>query len=154
RRVMLAIDRNPAANPEPEPPPYERHAGLHVLRLAGDDREMGYRHGLLLRDAIQRGPLVYFDRFVERMLAVDLGPRAAALLATAIRETVGKKIAAGFPPHARAALEGLAEGSGIDRKRLLGAVTMPESFLWCLQRLLDLRRPGLAPRHGVPLMGC
>jgi tetratricopeptide (TPR) repeat protein len=31
---------------------------------------------------------------------------------------------------------------------------MPETYLWVLQRVLDVRRPGPAPRTGVPLMGC
>lgn len=139
---------------EVERAPYERHRGLHVLRVAGDDYEMGHQHGSLLKEAIARGPLPYFDRYVERMLGAGLGARAGAVLAAALRATVGSRIASGFPAHARRALDGLADGSGIDRRQLLGAVTMPESYLWVLQRVLDLRRPALAPRTGVPLMGC
>lgn len=151
---MLEHSASEPRNTETSAPAHERHAGLHVLRLSGDDYEMGYQHGKLLSDAIARGPLPYFDRYVERMLGAGLGPRAGALLATALRGTVGKKIASGFPAHALRALEGLADGCGIDRRALLGAVTMPESYLWLLQRVLDVRRPGRAPRHGVPLMGC
>lgn len=137
-----------------ERPAYERHAGLHVLRLSGDDYEMGYQHGQLLRDAVFRGPIPYFERYVESMLGAGLGPRAGRLLGAGLRHTVGRKIARGFPSHVRAALDGLADGSGIDRGRLLGAVTMPETYLWVLGRVLAFRRPRLAPRSGVPLLGC
>jgi hypothetical protein len=148
---MLELDE--LKNTE-QSPRYERHAGLHVLRVSGDDYEMGHQHGSLLREAVRHGPLTHFDRYVERMIASGLGPRAGAALAAVLRLTVGRKIAAGFPSHARRALEGLADGSGLDRRELLGAVTMPETYLWLLQRVLDLRRPGLAPRAGVPLIGC
>lgn len=135
-------------------PAYETHAGLHVLRLSGDDYEMGYQHGRLLGEAVHRGPIPYFERYVESMLGAGLGPRAGRLIGAALRQTVGRKIARGFPAHVRAALDGLADGSGIDRGRLLGAVTMPETYLWVLGRVLAVRRPRLAPRSGVPLLGC
>ena len=151
---MLETDANLLTAADPPRARYERFADLHVLRLEGDDYEMGHQHGTLLRDAIRRGPLTYFDRYVERMLGASLGPQAGALLAAGLRRTVGSKIASGFPERARRGLDGLADGSGIDRRVLMGAVTMPESYLWVLQRVLDLRRPGVAPRHGVPLMGC
>lgn len=135
-------------------PRYERYRGLHVLRLAGDDYEMGHQHGSLLGEAVERGPLPYFERYVERMLAAGVGPSLAALLATALRATVGRKIAAGMPDSARRALDGLADGAGIRRRALTGAVTMPETYLWVVHQFLRLRRPGLAPRAGVALMGC
>ena len=152
-QVTQAFFQEPGARAA-ERPAYETHAGLHVLRVSGDDYEMGHQHGRLLREAVQRGPIPYFERYVESMLGAGLGPRAGRLLAAALGGTVGRKIARGFPEHARAALDGLADGSGIDRKKLLGAVTMPETYLWVLGRVLDLRRPRLAPRSGVPLLGC
>jgi Acyl-coenzyme A:6-aminopenicillanic acid acyl-transferase len=135
-------------------PPYERHAGLHVLRLAGDDYEMGYQHGTLLKEAIARGPLPYFERYVESMIAAGLGPALGALIAAGLRGTVGRKIAAGIPQDVRRGLDGLADGAGIRRRALFGAVTMPETYLWVLHALLRLNNPRLAPRTGVPLMGC
>jgi hypothetical protein len=139
-------------------PAYEKFAGLHVLRLAGDDYEMGHQHGSLLRDAVRRGPVPYFDRYVERMIAAGLGARAGAIGASILRRTVGRRIQAGFPEHARRAIEGLADGAGLDRKALFGAVTMPETYLWVLNAVRAIERPGLAPRPEIawplPLMGC
>jgi hypothetical protein len=88
------------------PPAYERHAELHVLRLHGDDYEMGYQHGALLSEAIARGPLPYFDRYVERMLAVGAGPRLGRVLGATLKATVGRRIAAGLPARVRRALAG------------------------------------------------
>lgn len=135
-------------------PLYERHAGFHVLRLSGDDYEIGYQHGSALKSAMATGPVPYFERYVERMLAAGAGPKLGELLSKALALTVGRRIQSGFPPHTRRALDGLADGAGLDRKQLLAAVTMPESYLWVLQQVLRLRRPRLAPHHGVPLMGC
>ena len=42
-------------------------------------------------------------------------------------------MATGFPLHALRALHGLADGAGLDCGALLGAVTMPESYLWVLK---------------------
>lgn len=133
---------------------YERHRGLHVVRLHGDDYEMGYQHGRILAEAVRRGPLPYFERYVESMLATGLGPALGRLVAMGLRHTVGRKIAASFPSETLRALDGLADGAGLDRRMVLGAVTMPETYLWVLSRVLDLRRPRLAPRTGAPLLGC
>ncbi|MCC6214752.1 MAG: hypothetical protein IT376_07770 [Polyangiaceae bacterium] len=135
-------------------PAYERHAGLHVLRLSGDDYEMGYQHGRLLSGAIRRGPLPYFASYVDTMVAAGLGPRAGWLAGEALRRTVGRRIARGFPGHVRAALDGLADGAGLSRAEVLGAVTMPETYLWLLGRVIALRGPRLAPRAGAALLGC
>jgi tetratricopeptide (TPR) repeat protein len=145
---------SPSSTTLRERPRYEQHAGLHVLRLSGDDYEMGFQHGEMLRDAIRRGPLPYFERYVESMIGSGLGPRAGRVVAGALRRTVGKKIARSFPSDTLRALDGLAAGSGMDRDVLLGAVTMPETYLWVLSRVLKWRGPRLAPRTGVPLLGC
>ncbi len=137
-----------------DPARYQRVSGLHVLRVAGDDYEMGFQHGALLRDAIDRGPVPYFERYIERMLAAAAGPVAGRLLAGLLGHTVGRRIGAGFPRHALDALHGLADGAGLARAPLVRAVTMPESYLWLLRRVMDLHPLGAAPRHGVPLMGC
>src|SRR5262245_6834389 len=142
---------------EPEKPAadqrYARHAGFHVLRLSGDDYAMGHQHGAALRDAIAHGPVPYFERYVERMLGAGVGPLGAAA-AVVLRRTVGHRVAAGFPPHARRALEGLADGAGVARDKLLGACTMPETYLWVVHKLIRLRGAAVAPRAGASLMGC
>ncbi|MCK6527262.1 C45 family autoproteolytic acyltransferase/hydrolase [Myxococcota bacterium] len=146
-----------AAAPSPLPP-YERIEGLHVLRLAGTDYEMGFQHGQLLRDAIPRGPLPYFAEYVRRLLAVGLTGGVAAsasrVLSAALPHTVGRRIAAAFPPHVRQALDGLADGAGIPRGELLRAVTMPETYLWVATWFKKLHPSPAAPRLGVPVMGC
>ncbi len=143
-----------ATGPSGRREPYERRHGLHVLRLSGDDYEMGYQHGRLLRDAVARGPVPYFEAYIEKLLGASLGPGAGRLFAKLLKATVGRRVAAGFPPHARRALHGLADGAGLGRSALLGAVTMPESYLWVLKLMMQIERPAPAPRYAVPLMGC
>lgn len=134
-------------------PDYERHAGIHVLRLSGSDRQMGYRHGLLLSSAIRRGPVPYFARYVDRLLRENLGG-VGGPIARLLASTVSTRVARRFPPHVRDALDGLAEGAGIDRKLLVGAMTMPETFLWAISHYTRLRGFEAAPRFGVPHFGC
>ena len=137
---------------------YEVYEGIHVLRIGGDDYEMGYQHGSILAEAIARGPLRAFSRYVERMFATGLlgplGRPLGAAIGIGLGETVGRRIANGFPPHVRRALEGLADGARIPRGELLRAVTMPETYLWLLHQYKRIVRPAPAPRFGVPVFGC
>jgi tetratricopeptide (TPR) repeat protein len=139
-------------------PRHERHEGLHVLRLEGTDYEMGYQHGSLLRAAVERGPIPYFARYVERLFrGGGLGALAQPLsraLGLGLGHTVGRAIAARFPRHVLDALEGLADGAGIARGELLRAVTMPETYLWVVAQLKKVAPAPVAPRFGVPIFGC
>ena len=140
------------------PNTYERVEGIHVLRVAGNDYEMGYQHGQLLRDAIPRGPLPYFARYVEKLLSAGLvgsfGGPAARVVGTLLSATVGRRIDKRFPPRIREAMNGLADGAGISRKEIRRAVTMPETYLWVGSAYKKIFRSPLAPRYGVPVLGC
>lgn len=133
------------------------HSGIHVLTVEGDDREMGYQHGVALRDAIPNGPLPAFARYVERMLAGTLGGVGRPIargVGRALSETVGRSIAKGLPQNVRDALEGLADGARIPRGELMRAVTMPETYLWLASQYIGRGRHPIAPRLDVPLFGC
>jgi len=137
---------------------YERVEGIHVLRIGGTDYEMGYQHGQLLRDSIPCGPLPYFARYVEKLLSAGLvgsfGRPASRALGTVLSATVGRKIAKRFPPRVLDAMNGLADGAGLSRKEILRAVTMPETYLWVGSAYKKVFRSPLAPRYGVPVLGC
>lgn len=138
-------------------PDYERVEGIHVLRLHGNDYEMGFQHGSLLKDSIAHGPIPYFAKWVEKLMARGFfGPVApiSKQLGTALSATIGKRIAAKFPKHVQDALDGLADGAGIDRKELRRAVTMPETYLWLGVWYKRLFKAPIAARHGVPVIGC
>jgi hypothetical protein len=134
-----------------------RHHGIHVLSVSGDDREMGYQHGVALREAIPNGPLPAFARYVERMLAGTLGGVGGPIakgVGLALSETVGRKIAKNLPSTVLDALEGLADGARIPRKELMRAVTMPETYLWLASQYIGRGKHPIAPRLDVPLFGC
>lgn len=119
---------------------------------------MGYTHGLLLKDAIGRGPLPYFARYIEKLISSGtVGPHAAAIsraLGLGLGLTVGRRIASRFPERARRGLDGLADGAGIPRGELMRAVTMPETYLWVASIYKKLAHAPLAARFGVPTIGC
>ena len=146
-----------ASQPE-SPLPYERVEGIHVLRLRGTDYEMGHQHGQMLREAIARGPLPYFAKYVEKLLSAGLigsfGAPVSRGFATALGATVGRRIGHRFPQRVRDAFDGLADGAGIPRSELMRATTMPETYLWVGSWYKKLFRAPLAPRLGVPVLGC
>lgn len=129
-----------------------------MLRVSGDDYEMGYQHGVLLRDAIARGPLPSFGRYLEQMFSSGLlgalGRPASRTVGVLLGETIGAKIAGNFPRHVRDAFEGLSEGAKIPHRELLRAVTMPETYLWLLHQYKRIVGTQPAPRLGAPTMGC
>jgi hypothetical protein len=163
RALLEARGKFPTPVERPSPPlnphrQYERYAGFHVLRLAGDPYAMGWQHGALLKDAIARGPLPAFSKYVARMVELSAPGPASALVAKAANEamwlTVGRTLAANFPDDAREAIEGLAQGAELDREELWRAVTMPETYLFGIGAYLAAARPHMAPRFSVPMFGC
>ncbi len=47
---------------------HQRHEGLHVLNLHGGPYDMAFQHGALLREAIPRGPLPFFEQYLTLLL--------------------------------------------------------------------------------------
>jgi tetratricopeptide (TPR) repeat protein len=137
---------------------YERVEGIHVLRLHGSDYEMGFQHGQLLRDSIPRGPLPYFARYVEKLLSAGLlgrfGSGPSRAIGGVLSATVGQRIARRFPKRVLDAMDGLADGARLSRKELRRAVTMPETYLWVGSAYKKIFRAPMAPRYGVPILGC
>lgn len=136
---------------------YERVEGIHVLRLRGSDYEMGFQHGRLLKDSIAHGPIPYFAKWVEKLMQRGFfGPVApiSKLLGRTLSATVGRRIASKFPKHVLDAMDGLADGAGMNRKELRRAVTMPETYLWLGVWYKRLFKAPIAARHGVPVIGC
>ncbi|MBI2568123.1 MAG: hypothetical protein HYV63_13925 [Candidatus Schekmanbacteria bacterium] len=128
---------------------------LHVLKVKGSFYEMGRQHGVLLRDAIARGPLLYYRTYLEKMLA----GAGAGVLAPQLRRLldliVGRKIRAAIPAFAEETIRGLADGAGYPFADVLEGCVMPESLLWLVARNIRLARTAPAVRHRVQLgLGC
>lgn len=132
---------------------YQVHRGIHVLRVGGDDYEMGYQHGALLKHVIPRGPLPALSTFLERTLSGELGTRGGRLVARALQNTVGGAISSRTPQHVLDGMAGLIDGAGISAESMRRAATMPDTFLW-LMRQARVRGAPIAPRLGVPVLGC
>ncbi len=156
--TRLDEDTREASSSKTDLAAYERVEGIHVLRLRGTDYEMGYQHGKILRDSIPHGPLPYFAKYVEKLFSAGLigsfGAPVSRGLGVVLGATVGRQIAHRFPQRVRNALDGLADGAGIPRKELMRATTMPETYLWVGSWYKKIFRSPLAPRLGVPVLGC
>jgi tetratricopeptide (TPR) repeat protein len=130
-------------------------SGLHVLRLKGSFYEMGRQHGELLRDQVPRGPLPYYRTYVEKMLRNTGAGPLSPLAAAAIERGVGRHVARALPDFARQSLDGLADGAGLSRRRLLEGSVMPDSLMWLAARSMSLHRAGPARAHRLALeLGC
>jgi tetratricopeptide (TPR) repeat protein len=133
----------------------QRVAGLHVLKLKGSFREMGYQHGRLLREEIPTGPIPYYRTYSEKLLGRTVAGRAAPYVWPAISRLLGGRVARGLPDFALETVRGLAEGAGVPYERLLEGCTMPDSLLWLSARMMQLRPPGPAVAHRLALgLGC
>ncbi len=128
--------------------------GLHVLKVKGSFREMGEQHGTLLRDVIPQGPVPYFRAHVERLLGRSVGPVAPALF-TALRATVGRRVARNLPDFAAETARGIARGAGLPEDAFLDGCIMPDTLMWAVARMIELRVPGPAVAHRMALgLGC
>jgi hypothetical protein len=71
-----------------------------------------------------------------------------------LQASVGRRIAAGMPAFAERTLRGLADGARLPFRTVLAAATFPETLLWLLKQVSRARRVPLAPRLGIPTLGC
>lgn len=127
---------------------YEKYANFHLLRLSGSDAQMGYQHGQLLKEAIQRGPIPYFKAYLPRNLIPYVGPHAAQLLQQALYQGVGKKLFKAFPKHIQEHMLALAEGAEIPVQDVAQSFILPDLFLWLLYQSNKLDKPLMAPQMG------
>jgi tetratricopeptide (TPR) repeat protein len=134
---------------------HRRVNGLHVLKLQGSFYEMGRQHGALLRDAIPRGPLPYYRRYIERLMR-RAGLGAAAPLAWRLLHlAVGRRVVAATPEFAREAIRGLADGAGMPHEEVVQACSMPDTLLWLVSRIIQLTGSERAVAHRLALeLGC
>jgi tetratricopeptide (TPR) repeat protein len=133
---------------------HRRVGGLHVLKLKGSFGQMGEQHGALLREVIPRGPIPYFRAHVERLLGRSAGRLAPALFG-ALRHTVGRRVARSLPGFALETVRGIARGAGLPEDAFLDGCTMPDSLMWAVARLIELRAPAPAMAHRLSLgLGC
>jgi tetratricopeptide (TPR) repeat protein len=116
---------------------------------------MGRQHGELLKAYMAKGPLPYFQSYVQRMARrTALGAASPAVL-QAVQQILGRSVAKRLPEHVLDGVRGLAEGSQMPYGLLLGGCTMPDSLLWCASRLMQVRRIGPAMHHRLALgLGC
>ncbi|MBW2258150.1 MAG: hypothetical protein JRI25_26605 [Deltaproteobacteria bacterium] len=127
---------------------------IHVLRLSGDDYEIGHQHGTQLREAVHRGPLPVFATSLEHLIDGSGFGLLAKPVTRLLQASVGRRIAAGIPAFAEQTLRGLADGARLPFRTVLHAATFPETLLWLFRHLSRVRRVPLAPRLGMPTLGC
>jgi tetratricopeptide (TPR) repeat protein len=137
------------------PARHRKVAGLHVLRVAGSPYEMGRQHGALLKDEIPNGPLYYWRTYLEKILKNARLGRLAPPVRKVINGTVGRRVARALPPFAKETLRGLADGADVPYEDVLEGATMPDTLLWVVARLMNLRQIDPAVRHRLELsLGC
>ncbi len=143
---------------------HRRIGPFHVLRLYGGPYDMARQHGALLREAIPRGPLPLFERYLGLFLRNSpLGPAAGTvekLLDAWMRPRMLKRM----PATMRAVAAGLADGAGLAEASVLRAYLMPDAVVYAMTLFGKLTRapfdmpPGSRPAGplvgGCPPLGC
>jgi len=127
---------------------------IHVLRLSGDDYEIGHQHGTQLREAVHRGPLPVFATSLDHLIDGAGFGLLAKPVTRLLQASVGRRITAGIPAFAEQTMRGLADGAHLPFRTVLDATAFPETLLWLLKQISRARRVPLAPRLGIPTLGC
>ncbi|RJP72597.1 MAG: hypothetical protein C4532_05890 [Candidatus Abyssobacteria bacterium SURF_17] len=92
----------------------ERRGGLNVLKLFGSHYEMGYQHGALLRDEIQRGAVPFYGRPTENLAPFKhMNKVMRVLLAKYFDWKIYRPLLKCSPRQYLAEVKGLADGSGL-----------------------------------------
>ncbi|MBI5115341.1 hypothetical protein HZA56_02605 [Candidatus Poribacteria bacterium] len=92
----------------------ERRGGLSVLKLCGSHYEMGYQHGILLRDDIRGGAVPFYARPTENFPPFKhMNAIMRKLLALYFDWTIYRPLLKCSPRQYLAELKGLADGSGL-----------------------------------------
>lgn len=103
----------------------EKENGIFVLHLAGSPREMGYQHGVLMREHVEANMNYLLDVRAKELqfdlAGMKFGPES---LLAGIVEAQRKHT----PDWYREELAGLAEGSGLAVSRIERANFIPELF--------------------------
>lgn len=132
----------------------EQVRGLNLLKVEGDDYELGYQHGRMLAAEIPEGPLPYYATYTQKILGDTLGP-LTTVVAPLLKSVIGGQVERQLQPHVRRTLEGLAEGAGIPLRSVLDGATLPDALLWLASRLMQVKNEGPAMHHRLALgLGC
>jgi len=132
----------------------EQVRGLNMLKVEGDDYEMGYQHGQMLAAEIPEGPLPYYASYTTKILGDTLGP-LTTVLAPLLKATIGRQVERKLSPSVRRTLEGMAEGAGMPVRAVLDGATLPDALLWLASRLMQVKNEGPAMHHRLALgLGC
>ncbi|MGE3633197.1 MAG: C45 family autoproteolytic acyltransferase/hydrolase [Sandaracinaceae bacterium] len=133
----------------------DRIGVIHVLRVAGSDYDMGYQHGVLLAEEIRRGPIPYYRRMLDKLLGKGALGAISPIVLGGLQATIGRRVSRRIPPFALDVLHGVADGAGIERSVFLEGCTMPDSMMWVVSRLMQLKGDGPAVAHRIALeLGC
>jgi hypothetical protein len=92
----------------------EVRGGLNVLRLCGSHYEMGYQHGMLLRDEIAEGALLYFAAPTENFAPFKhMRFLARWLTAKYFDWAIYRRLLRSSPNEYLAELKGIADAAGL-----------------------------------------
>ena len=131
-----------------------RHEGIHVLHVYGGPYDMAFQHGALLREAIPRGPLPLFERYLETLLRNSPLGGAAGVVAELLDAWTRRRLTSRLPATMRATVAGLADGAGLREADVLKAYLMPDAVLYMMAIFGKLTRSPLAPGCACPPLGC
>jgi hypothetical protein len=107
-----------------------RRHGIHLLHLEGTDYEMGYQHGMLLREEARGGQVPYLRRFFRAQIAHSFIGRSPTLVDLAegfMLRTFYDPVARNLPVETQDAFDGLADATGLDRDLIARSAVMADA---------------------------
>jgi isopenicillin-N N-acyltransferase like protein len=102
----------------------ERVDGYPVLHLKGSPEEMGYQHGVLLREQVQQIVASLLDPKPDEEVRVGPLKLTRAMIAGMLNTMFADKV----PERFMKEMHGLARGAGVPVQRIIAANLIPEFF--------------------------
>ena len=102
----------------------EYRDGIPILRLEGSAYEIGYQHGVLLKDKVRQANRQILGYFPKKIKVPVLGK----LVFNFILDRSYRKMAPHIPQEYKDEMRGLADGSGVSLKNIKRVHAIPELY--------------------------
>lgn len=102
----------------------EYREGIPILRLEGSAYEIGYQHGVLLKDRVRQATHQILGYFPKKIKVPILGK----LVFNFILDRSYRKMAPHIPEEYKDEMRGLADGSGVSLKNIRRVHAIPELY--------------------------
>lgn len=133
--------------------------GINVLHLQGSHYEMGYQHGVLLKEEIKKGAFKYFGDILEGLIEKSFLARLPKFFSDLSLQYLDKviisRLVKGLPKECLEEIRGLADGAELDFNAAQKSFVFPDVTSYLIGRINRRHKVlNLPLRLRIPTLGC